>query len=63
MVLLCWLNFKVIPIILWEAYQISLEALSWIVGWKVAVLRLGCDIPTFCNSMYLLDYINTNLYP
>ena len=37
--------------------------LAWIVGWKVATLRLGCDIPLLWNSMYLLDYINTNLFP
>ena len=22
-------------------------SLAWIVGWKVATLRLGCEIPTF----------------
>ena len=63
MVLLCWWNFQVIPIILWEDYYIDLEALAWIVGWKVVALRLGCDIPILYNSMYLLDYINTNLFP
>ena len=35
---------------------------AWIVGWKVAALRLGCDIPSLCNSMYLLDYSNTKLF-
>ena len=42
---------------------LALEALAWIVGWKVAMLRLGCDIASLCNSMYLLDYINTNIFP
>ena len=38
-------------------------ALDWIVGWNIAALRLGCVVPSHCNSMYLLDYINTNLFP
>ena len=42
---------------------ITLWGLSWIVGWKVALLRLGCDIPSLCNYMYLLDYSNTKLFP
>ena len=37
--------------------------LAWIVGWNIAVLRLGCDVPSLCNSMYLLGYSNTNLFP
>ena len=28
-------------------YYIALEDLAWIVGWKVATLRLGCDTPFF----------------
>ena len=45
------------------AYYLALEALAWIVGWKIAMLSLGCDVPSHCNSMYLLDYINTNIFP
>ena len=56
MVLLCQWTFQV-------AYYLSLEDLAWIVGWNIAALRLGCDTPSLCNSMYLLDYINTNLFP
>ena len=37
--------------------------LDWIVGGKIAMSRLGCDLPSLCNSMYLLDYSNTNLFP
>ena len=33
-----------IHIILWEAYYLALEALAWIVGWNIAVLRLGCNV-------------------
>ena len=70
MVVLCWWNFQVIPIILWEARSDPLRGLpslfgglSWIVGWKVAMLRLGCGIPSLCISMYLLDYSNTQIFP
>ena len=41
----------------------SFGGLSWIVGLKFAALRLGCDVPSHYNYMYLLDYINTNLFP
>ena len=36
--------------------------LIWIIGWKIAALRLGCDVPSLCNSMYLLDYSNRNSF-
>ena len=29
------------------AYYLDLEALAWIVGWKIAVLRLGCDVLSY----------------
>ena len=45
------------------AHYLALEALAGIVGWKIAALRLGFDVPSLCNSMYLLDYINTYLFP
>ena len=37
--------------------------LAWIVGWKIATLSLGFDVPSLCNYMYLLDYINTKPFP
>ena len=43
-------------------YYLVLEALAWIFGWKVAALRLGCEIISLCNSMYLLDYSYTKLF-
>ena len=33
----------------------SFRDLAWIVGWKIATLRLGCDVLSLCNSMHLLD--------
>ena len=43
------------------AYYLALEALAWIVGWKVVALGLGCDIPTFvilCISLIALIQIS-----
>ena len=69
MVLLCWWNFQVISIILWEVRSHPLGGLPSLFGglfcifeWKVAALRLGCDIPYLCNSMYLLDYSSINSF-
>ena len=36
-----------IPIVLWELYYLYLEDLDWIVGWKVATLRLVCDVLSY----------------
>ena len=44
-------------------YYLALEALAWMVRWKIAALRIGCNVPSHCNSMYLFDYINIDLFP
>ena len=59
-----------IPIILWEARShvfgrlllYWFGGLAWIVGWKVVALRLGCNVLSLCNSMYLVDYNNINSF-
>ena len=58
-----------IPILLWEETSHALGGLisffgglAWIVGWKVAALRLGFIVLSLCNSMYLVAYSNINSF-
>ena len=62
MVLLCWWNFQVIPILLWEDHYLALEALAWIFGWKITTLSLGCNVLSYVIPRISL-IINTNLFP